>query len=227
MFPFINVTCYISWMEEPTVWMELLSSIAWHSKAILKVSSSKVGKDLCWQMGSATGAYFPPKEQMFTEVLLLWVSSMYSAYLVHTKMFNQNILLSGVPFMVFFSGMIFWMQTGWTTWNQDNFYFNEIRIIFQKCTIPEIFLMSALPVLPLLLVWGKGSAWHVKEITWWWAVCFSQDFSKVDPCVMLISVFTTVQSIMLSRPLVSASHNSIDHSTVLRICNKNKIIIFF
>lgn len=178
-------------------------------------------------MGSATGAYFPPKEQMFIEVLLLWVSSMYSAYLVHTKMFNQNILLSGVPFTVFFSGMIFWMQTGWTTWNQDNFYFNEIRIIFQKCTIPEIFLISALPVLPLLLVWGKCSARHVKEITLWWAVCFSQDFSKVDPCVMLISVFTTVQSIMLSRPLVSASHNSIDHSTVLRICNKNKIIIFF
>lgn len=86
--------------------VELLSNIACHSKTILKVLSIEVEKVKCWQMGSVTGAYFPPKEQMFIEVLLLWVSSICSAYLVHTKMFNQNILLSRVPFTLFFSGMI-------------------------------------------------------------------------------------------------------------------------
>lgn len=53
-------------------------------------------------MGSATEAYFSTKEQMFTDVLLLGTSKVYSAYLIHTKICNQNTLQSRFPFIIFF-----------------------------------------------------------------------------------------------------------------------------
>lgn len=50
-------------MEEPTVWMELLSSIAWHSKAVLKVSSSKVEKTYVGKWGLLLELIFHPKNK--------------------------------------------------------------------------------------------------------------------------------------------------------------------
>lgn len=108
----------ISWMAEPTTWMvNFLQALHGTAKQCWKCWVLKVMK--WWQMGSATGARFPPKEQMFTKVLLLWVNYMYSACLVHPEMFNQSILLSRVPVIVFFWNH--YMKTGWTTWNQNKF----------------------------------------------------------------------------------------------------------
>lgn len=53
-------------------------------------------------MGSAIEDYFSTKEQMFTEVLSLETSEMYSAHPVGTKIFNQNTLQSIFPFSFFF-----------------------------------------------------------------------------------------------------------------------------
>jgi len=65
-------------------------------------------------MGSATETYFSTKEQMFTEVLLLQTSRVYSAYPIHTTMFNQNTPQSRFSFIAFFCDVIC-RQLGWNS----------------------------------------------------------------------------------------------------------------
>lgn len=119
-------------------------------------------------MGSAIEDYFSTKEQMFTEVLLLETSKVYSAHPVGTKIFNQNTLQSRFPFNFFFYETLH-AQLEWTSVPIEIYgCFNGNRVLFQKCIIQIIHYVSALYVSPLSLVCVKDISWQVREIIYCW-----------------------------------------------------------
>lgn len=153
-------------------------------------------------MGSAIEDYFSTKEQMFTEVLLLETSKVYSAHPVGTKIFNQNTLQSRFPFIFFFSETLH-AQLEWTSVPIEiygcfngNSFIPEMHNPNNTLCISLICLTSFTCLCERHFMTGKRD--YLLLI-----FSFPQDFPKADTCVILTFAFVLYNpSSMWNSPLV-------------------------